>query len=72
MYSQLFTGFRPSALKEVRMLVLVAALLLLGVVLGAVAHVPVAVSLVAGAAIGAWLVVFAVRERRRTHGAAHR
>ncbi|EGJ74573.1 MULTISPECIES: hypothetical protein [unclassified Streptomyces] len=54
------------------MLVLVAALLLLGVVLGAVAHVPVAVSLVAGAAIGAWLVVFAVRERRRTHGAAHR
>ncbi|WP_158677750.1 hypothetical protein [Streptomyces sp. SPB074] len=65
-------GFTPSALKEVRMLVLVAALLLLGVVLGAVAHVPVAASLLAGAAIGVWLLVFAVRERRRPHRTAHR
>ncbi|MEU6444528.1 hypothetical protein [Streptomyces sp. NPDC047046] len=54
------------------MLVLVAALLLLGVVLGAVAHVPVTVSLLAGAAIGAWLVVFAVRERHRAHASARR
>ncbi|WP_433340513.1 hypothetical protein [Streptomyces sp. CA-253872] len=54
------------------MLFLVAALLLLGVLLGAVAHLPVAASLLAAAAIGAWLVVFAVRERHRAHGAAHR
>ncbi|GDY62593.1 hypothetical protein SAV14893_019860 [Streptomyces avermitilis] len=45
------------------MLFLVAALLLLGVVLGAVAHAPLSVSLVAAAVIGLWLVVFAIRER---------
>ncbi|MEU9981135.1 hypothetical protein [Streptomyces sp. NPDC050856] len=48
------------------MLFVVAALLVLGVVLGAVAHVPVPVSVVAAAAIGAWLLVFAVRERHTT------
>ncbi|MDF3302440.1 hypothetical protein [Streptomyces tropicalis] len=50
------------------MLFLVAALLLLGIVLGAVAHAPLGFTLVAGAVIAAWLAVFAVREhlgRRR-------
>ncbi|MET9605876.1 hypothetical protein ABZZ17_12525 [Streptomyces sp. NPDC006512] len=45
------------------MLFLVAALLVLGVVLGAVAHVPVPVSVVAGTAIAVWLALFAARER---------
>ncbi|NGO42493.1 hypothetical protein [Streptomyces ureilyticus] len=45
------------------MLFLVAALLLLGVVLGTVAHAPLPVTLVAAAVIGAWLAVFAARER---------
>ncbi|MEV8320597.1 hypothetical protein AB0Q95_41260 [Streptomyces sp. NPDC059900] len=45
------------------MLFLVAALLLLGVALGSVAHAPLPVSLVAAAVIGVWLVVFTVRER---------
>ncbi|OKK22040.1 hypothetical protein AMK16_02070 [Streptomyces sp. CB00455] len=45
------------------MLFLVGALLVLGVVLGAVTHVPVAVSAVGGIAIGLWLALFAVRER---------
>ncbi|MFE7774636.1 hypothetical protein ACFU5O_12155 [Streptomyces sp. NPDC057445] len=52
------------------MIALVAALLLLGVLLGAVAQIPVPVSAVAAALIGVWLIVFAVRERhghRRTH-----
>ncbi|MBT2377927.1 MULTISPECIES: hypothetical protein [unclassified Streptomyces] len=50
------------------MLVLVAALLLLGITLGAVAQLPVPVSLAAAAVIGCWLLTFAVRERhaRRT------
>lgn len=50
------------------MFVLVAALLLLGLVLGTVAHIPVHLALVAAALIGGWLVLFAVRERlgRRT------
>ncbi|WP_175420777.1 hypothetical protein [Streptomyces griseus] len=50
------------------MFVLVAALLLLGVVLGAVAHLPLPLTLAAAAVIGLWLVVFGVRERhaRRT------
>ncbi|MER6013970.1 hypothetical protein [Streptomyces bluensis] len=47
------------------MLFLVAALLLLGVVMGTVAHAPLPVSLVAAAVIGIWLAVFAVRERHR-------
>ncbi|WP_255952108.1 hypothetical protein [Streptomyces odontomachi] len=46
------------------MLFLVVALLMLGVVLGAVAHAPLSVSAVAAAVIAVWLAVFAVRERR--------
>ncbi|MFD7695941.1 MULTISPECIES: hypothetical protein [unclassified Streptomyces] len=45
------------------MLFLVAALLLLGVLLGAVAHAPLAFSAVAAVVIAAWLAVFAARER---------
>ncbi|MEU2439856.1 hypothetical protein ACFY9A_21025 [Streptomyces rubradiris] len=51
------------------MLFLVAALMLLGVALGTVAHVPPAVSAVLAAVIAVWLGVFALRERhgrRRT------
>ncbi|MFE2944873.1 hypothetical protein ACFXKG_38430 [Streptomyces sp. NPDC059255] len=44
------------------MIFLVAALLLMGVVLGAVAHIPLHVTLVAAAFIGCWLLVFAARE----------
>ncbi|MER7695415.1 MULTISPECIES: hypothetical protein [unclassified Streptomyces] len=49
-------------------LVLVAALLLLGIALGAVAHIPLPLTLVAASVIGGWLLAFAVRERtsRRT------
>ncbi|WP_147286027.1 hypothetical protein [Streptomyces corynorhini] len=50
--------------KEASMVFLVAALLLMGIVLGTVAHVPLQVSLVAAAVIGGWLLLFAVRERR--------
>lgn len=55
------------------MLFLVAALLLLGVVLGTVAHAPFDFTVVAAAVIAVWLVVFAVRERRgrRRHTSAH-
>ncbi|MGW1256746.1 hypothetical protein ACWD5Q_16615 [Streptomyces sp. NPDC002513] len=55
------------------MLILVAALLLLGTVLGTVAHAPLPVTLVAAAVIAVWLVIFAVRERhgRRRHTSAH-
>lgn len=45
------------------MIVLVAALLLLGIVLGAVVQIPLPLSLALGALIGCWLLVFAVRER---------
>jgi hypothetical protein len=51
------------------MLFLVAALLLLGVVMGSIAHAPLPVSLVAAAVIGVWLLVFAIRER---HGRRRR
>ncbi|MFG2637627.1 hypothetical protein ACGFX8_27935 [Streptomyces sp. NPDC048362] len=47
------------------MLFLVVALLLLGIILGSAAYLPWAVTLVVGAVIVAWLVVFAGRERRR-------
>ncbi|MFJ4923671.1 hypothetical protein [Streptomyces sp. NPDC088725] len=56
------------------MLVLVAAVLLLGVLLGTVAHTPLPVSLIGAALIGGWLVLFAVRERRarsRQHRPQH-
>jgi hypothetical protein len=50
-------------------LFLVAALLLLGIALGAVAHAPPAFSAVAGTVIVLWLAIFAVREHRaRRHG----
>ncbi|MEV0413535.1 hypothetical protein AB0I68_22695 [Streptomyces sp. NPDC050448] len=49
------------------MLFLVAALMLMGLALGTVAHVPVDVSLTATAAIACWLLVFAVRERAARH-----
>ncbi|GGX72337.1 hypothetical protein [Streptomyces fructofermentans] len=45
------------------MLFLVAALLLLGVVLGTVAHAPLSFTLVAAAVVAVWLAVFAARER---------
>ncbi|GAA3476322.1 hypothetical protein ACWD4L_18425 [Streptomyces sp. NPDC002596] len=48
------------------MIVLVAALLLLGVVLGAVVQIPLPLTLVLAAAIGCWLLVFAMRERLST------
>ncbi|WP_405619448.1 hypothetical protein [Streptomyces sp. NBC_00076] len=50
------------------MLFLVAALLLLGVVMGTVAHAPLSFTLVAAAVIAVWLGIFAIREhhgRRR-------
>lgn len=49
------------------MIVLVAALLLLGVVLGAVAQLPLPVTFVAAVVIGGWLTAFAVRERLAHH-----
>ncbi|MFF4831642.1 hypothetical protein [Streptomyces sp. NPDC001315] len=45
------------------MLFLVAALLLLGVVMGTVAHAPLTFTVVAAAVIAAWLGIFALRER---------
>ncbi|MFD4575907.1 hypothetical protein ACFWNK_26325 [Streptomyces sp. NPDC058417] len=51
------------------MLFLVVALLLLGLVMGTVAHAPLGVSLAVAAVIAVWLAVFALRER---HGRRHR
>ncbi|MBD0839952.1 MULTISPECIES: hypothetical protein [unclassified Streptomyces] len=45
------------------MLFLVAALLLLGVVLGTVAHAPLGFTAVAALVIATWLGIFALRER---------
>lgn len=55
------------------MLFLVAALLVLGAVLGTVAHAPLGFTLVAAAVIAVWLTVFAIRERhgRRRQTSAH-
>ncbi|MFE1753096.1 hypothetical protein [Streptomyces anandii] len=54
------------------MLFLVAALMLLGVVLGTVAHAPLDLTVVAAVAIAAWLGVFALRERHaRRRGPSH-
>ncbi|MFB8246912.1 hypothetical protein ACFY3O_24580 [Streptomyces sp. NPDC001046] len=54
------------------MLFIVAALLLLGVLLGTVAHAPLTFSVGAGVVIAVWLAVFALRERgRRRHTQAH-
>ncbi|MFF4604418.1 hypothetical protein ACFY12_17035 [Streptomyces sp. NPDC001339] len=49
------------------MLFLVAALVLLGIVLGAAAHLPLSATLVAAAAISGWLLVFSLRELRARH-----
>ncbi|MFE0605682.1 hypothetical protein ACFW3C_03710 [Streptomyces sp. NPDC058871] len=54
------------------MLFLVGALLVLGVVLGTVAHVPAPVSAVAGLAIACWLALFAAREHLSGHRRAGR
>ncbi|MEU7059881.1 hypothetical protein [Streptomyces sp. NPDC046197] len=55
------------------MLFLVVALLLLGVVMGTVAHAPLGFTVVAAVVIAAWLGVFALRERlgRRRRTSAH-
>ncbi|MFJ9248193.1 hypothetical protein [Streptomyces sp. NPDC101776] len=55
------------------MLFLVAALLLFGVVVGTVAHVPLAFTAVAATVIAVWLGIFALRERhgRRTRTTAN-
>ncbi|WP_198539380.1 hypothetical protein [Streptomyces graminilatus] len=45
------------------MFFLVAALLLLGMALGAVAHLPLSFTVLAAAGIAAWLGAFALRER---------
>ncbi|GAA0339927.1 hypothetical protein QZH56_21275 [Streptomyces olivoreticuli] len=47
------------------MIFLIAAVLLLGVLVGAAAHTPLPLLLPAAGAIAAWLLVFAVRERTR-------
>lgn len=49
------------------MLFLVVAFLVLAVLVGSAAYLPLPVTVVAGVAIALWLVVFAVRERGR-HG----
>ncbi|WP_328535096.1 hypothetical protein [Streptomyces sp. NBC_00344] len=49
------------------MLLLVVALLVLAVLVGSATYLPLPVTLVVGVAITLWLVVFAVRERRK-HG----
>ncbi|MCC3772764.1 hypothetical protein [Streptomyces sp. UNOC14_S4] len=47
------------------MILLIAALLVLGVLVGAAAHVSLPVLLPAAGAIALWLAAFAVRERTR-------
>ncbi|MDJ0382393.1 hypothetical protein [Streptomyces sp. G-G2] len=54
------------------MLFLVAALMLMGILLGTAAHVPATVTLVGTAAIAVWLMVFAVREWAGRHHRAGR
>lgn len=54
------------------MLFLVAALLLLGVVMGTVAHAPLDLTIAAVVVIALWLGVFALRERHaRRRGTSH-
>ncbi|AIV34083.1 hypothetical protein LMJ38_26040 [Streptomyces sp. R1] len=55
------------------MLFLVVALLILGLVMGTVAHAPLAFSVAAGLVIAVWLGIFALRERhgRRRSTSAH-
>ncbi|MEV0368373.1 hypothetical protein AB0I10_00820 [Streptomyces sp. NPDC050636] len=53
------------------MLFLVAALLLMGIMLGTAAHLPLPLTLIAAAVIACWLLVFSLRERRHnTEGAS--
>ncbi|MFE7795852.1 hypothetical protein [Streptomyces sp. NPDC057460] len=52
-------------------IILVAALLLLGVVLGTVVQIPLPLTLALAAAIGCWLLIFAVRERLGAHRRSH-
>ncbi|WP_320775395.1 hypothetical protein [Streptomyces sp. CRN 30] len=51
------------------MLFLVIALLLLGTLLGAAAYLPWPVTVVLGAVVLVWLLVFTARERRRRSSA---
>ncbi|MGW0085836.1 hypothetical protein [Streptomyces sp. NPDC003393] len=54
------------------MLFLVAALLLLGVALGTVAHAPLGFTVAAAVVIAVWLGIFALRERHaRRRGTSH-
>ncbi|MFD8330290.1 hypothetical protein [Streptomyces lydicus] len=48
------------------MLFLVVALFLFGVLLGTAGHVPVPVTATAGVVVAAWLVVFFLKERRKS------
>ncbi len=50
------------------MVFLVAALFLLGIVSGAAAHIPPALTAVIAAVICGWLLVFTLRERRAESG----
>ncbi|MCX5237789.1 MULTISPECIES: hypothetical protein [Streptomyces] len=50
------------------MLFLVVALLLFGVVVGTVAHAPLAFTAVAATVIAVWLGIFALRERHGRRG----
>ncbi|MBQ0984111.1 hypothetical protein KBZ10_06145 [Streptomyces sp. F63] len=51
------------------MFLLDAALALLGVLMGSLAHLPAPVGLAAALVIAVWLLVFAARERDRRHRA---
>ncbi|MFE9144989.1 hypothetical protein ACWCO0_03040 [Streptomyces tubercidicus] len=44
---------------------MVVALFLFGALIGTAAHLPVPVTVVAGIAIAAWLLIFLTRERRK-------
>lgn len=46
------------------MLFIVAAFLLLGLLVGTAAHIPLPATLAAAAVICGWLLIFAVRERK--------
>lgn len=46
------------------MIFIVAAFLLLGILVGTAAHIPLPATLAAAAVIGAWLLIFAVREHK--------
>ncbi|NLU70605.1 hypothetical protein [Streptomyces sp. HNM0574] len=50
------------------MIFIVAAVMLLALVVGAAAHLPLPATLAAAAVIACWLLVFAVRERKHRQG----